>query len=724
MLWGIFSILALALASELGTRDPADVLAEARDLEALPEAMEETLRLERDIAALARRFALSRAHWAVVGTGASKIAADEVRIKLSELCYKSIAIDHLEDKKHIDLSSEPLIIVCAHGMPEECIGDAVKEVAIFRAHNSIPIVITEEGEDRFDPYAAGVIKLPAYGGRLGYLLEEVLTVTSLQTGMTVPRLVEARLESLLHAVVASCAHPEQVTLTCPRDLLVVTDARAHHVDLVPGGDLLVNPRPRPVQPRRLLGHRHHAGADRGAALRELAQRRAELLQVERRDRGIAHAAACARPAGGPAGFVGPPPAACGKTVGVRPSARRWLVVVSLFVVTYGISTPLAAYGVFLPVLAEEFGWSRASLSGVFSLYAAAYAFFGLFAGRLTDRWGPRAVVALGGSFLGLGLGLSAGVHRLAPLYATYLLAAVGMSTAYVPCTATVARWFAARRGLAVGLAMSGASLGAFVLPPMIALLLAAVGWRWAYVTLGAGLALSLGLLARLFVRDPRDRGLRAHGASDLRPLTATTDESAWPLGRIVRHRSFALLVAAYMMTWTPVFMPPVHLVPLARDLGRGENPVAQRVHLGAIVRVAAQIRHHPRDQAIVRRELPVQRLTVDGVQRLRQRRILHPFGHRRDDALRPAEDRQEVRIDPRIGQLQCAGASRMPLELLGHAGYLLFYLTCGVAASLAHLVSGPNSTVPTIGARLPKVTAIHAQKRCTARHATHYGHAG
>ena len=43
-------------------------------------------------------------YWAVVGSGANKVAAEEVRIKLSELCYKSIACDVTEDKKHIDLS--------------------------------------------------------------------------------------------------------------------------------------------------------------------------------------------------------------------------------------------------------------------------------------------------------------------------------------------------------------------------------------------------------------------------------------------------------------------------------------------------------------------------------------------------------------------------------------------------------------------------------------------
>ena len=51
----------------------------------------------------------------MVGNGRNIVAARELRIKLSELCYKAIACDVTEDKKHIDLSSEPLILVCAAG---------------------------------------------------------------------------------------------------------------------------------------------------------------------------------------------------------------------------------------------------------------------------------------------------------------------------------------------------------------------------------------------------------------------------------------------------------------------------------------------------------------------------------------------------------------------------------------------------------------------------------
>lgn len=257
----------------------------------------------------------------------------------------------------------------------------------------------------------------------------------------------------------------------------------------------------------------------------------------------------------------------------------WVVVGAAFTVlfvTYGVQY---SFGLFFTALTEEFGWSRASLAGVFSLYAAAYSFLGLFAGRLTDRWGPRTVIALGGAFLGLGLALAGGVHALAPLYGAYFLAAVGMSSAYVPCNATVARWFHARRGLAVGLGLAGASAGTFAGPPLIALLIAEVGWRRAYVILGVLLALALGLLAGLFVRDPRDRGLAPYGATAA-PGPDAPVGGGWALREVVRHRSFRLLVAIYVATWVPVFMPPVHLVPLARDLGL--SPVVGATALSAI----------------------------------------------------------------------------------------------------------------------------------------------
>ena len=102
-------------------------------LRELPAALRRVLAPQPEIAEAARRLAPSRRYWAVVGNGPNTVAAEEIRIKLSELCYKSIACDVTEDKKHIDLSSEPLILVCAAGLVGSTADDVAKEVAIFRA---------------------------------------------------------------------------------------------------------------------------------------------------------------------------------------------------------------------------------------------------------------------------------------------------------------------------------------------------------------------------------------------------------------------------------------------------------------------------------------------------------------------------------------------------------------------------------------------------------------
>ncbi|MDE0613389.1 MAG: SIS domain-containing protein [bacterium] len=158
-------LLAVALADAANGDQPADsrqhgrrqqLLASLRDL---PEAMADVLGLHSRIADIVRRHALGRTYWAVVGNGLNRVAAEEVRIKLSELCYKSIACDTTEDKKHIDLSSEPLILVCAAGLFDSTADDVAKEVAIFRAHKAAPIVITSGTEARFDA-AAEVIATP------------------------------------------------------------------------------------------------------------------------------------------------------------------------------------------------------------------------------------------------------------------------------------------------------------------------------------------------------------------------------------------------------------------------------------------------------------------------------------------------------------------------------------------------------------------------------------
>lgn len=166
------ALLAAAIAEEVRPDDPGTAQATSDLLAALgdmPAALEAVLASHEEIARVARRHVGSHRHWAVVGNGANRIASREIRIKLSEVCYHAVAEDGTEDKKHIDLSCEPLIWVCATGLRGSVADDAAKEVAIYRAHRATPIVVTSAGTGRFDS-AADLLEVPAVHPALDFVL--------------------------------------------------------------------------------------------------------------------------------------------------------------------------------------------------------------------------------------------------------------------------------------------------------------------------------------------------------------------------------------------------------------------------------------------------------------------------------------------------------------------------------------------------------------------------
>ncbi len=166
------ALLACAISKAAGVGSDARRHELLSSLQRVPEAMRTVLAKRAEIGEVARRFAPSKRYWSVLGNGPNKVAAEEVRIKLSELCYKSISADVTEDKKHIDLSCEPLLFVCAAGLQGSIADDVAKETAIFRAHKATPIVVADEGETRFASVAT--ISVPPVDPALGFILSAMV----------------------------------------------------------------------------------------------------------------------------------------------------------------------------------------------------------------------------------------------------------------------------------------------------------------------------------------------------------------------------------------------------------------------------------------------------------------------------------------------------------------------------------------------------------------------
>ncbi len=224
--------------------------------------------------------------------------------------------------------------------------------------------------------------------------------------------------------------------------------------------------------------------------------------------------------------------------------------------------PLAAYGVFLPVLSEAFGWSRGAVSTALSINLLMGGLAGFGIGALADRYGPRVMLVFTVVLAGAAFALVSMVGALWQLYLFVgVLGGVGTSSFYLLSATTIARWFRERRGLALSLVLVGFNLGYVSAGPLAAWLIAEFGWRMAYAALGGGAGL-IALLGAVSVRVPR----RAETLStDRRDHASAPDGQS--LGQALLDPRQWCLNASWLLQGGLVFMVTVHIVPFARDQG-------------------------------------------------------------------------------------------------------------------------------------------------------------
>ncbi len=190
----------------------------------------------------------------------------------------------------------------------------------------------------------------------------------------------------------------------------------------------------------------------------------------------------------------------------------YIIVIVSFLIVMMVYGSQFSFGVFFKPVLAEFGWSRAVTSGAYSLYMVLQGFWGIAAGRLTDRVGSRLVVTVSGIFLGLGYLLMSRIGAVWQLYLFYgVLASMGTGC-WVALLSTVARWFIKRMGLMSGIIASGVGVDSLIMAPLANELIARYGWRDCYIIVGiAALVVTVGA-AQFLRRGPGEVGQFADGA--------------------------------------------------------------------------------------------------------------------------------------------------------------------------------------------------------------------
>jgi len=260
----------------------------------------------------------------------------------------------------------------------------------------------------------------------------------------------------------------------------------------------------------------------------------------------------------------------------------WIIVGVSFLIGFTESGVFQnILSIFMKPMVDEFGWSRASVTGAIAFGSLSGGLLSLAVGPILDRHGPRMVTFWGILLLSLGLSAMMFATRIWQLYLFFgvgRMVAIGVLSLSV--SVSIANWFVRLRGRAMGITKIGDRLGSALLPLMVQFLIMALGWRMAWGALGAVVFLMSGIPALLFLRHrPEDMGLSPDGASpasdkggkihlpDRLDASADDSEPVWTRAQATRTKAFWVLV--FLNSLIPFAQAGInfHIYPFLTDQG-------------------------------------------------------------------------------------------------------------------------------------------------------------
>lgn len=244
--------------------------------------------------------------------------------------------------------------------------------------------------------------------------------------------------------------------------------------------------------------------------------------------------------------------------------RGQLIVASLFVSMFFIVGANDTFGIFLPPLVKEFGWSRSQVSLLFTGESLALGVSAPLIGWLLDQVDARWVIGGGAILSGACSLVVARVHSFVPMFVIFLVIGVGLAaTAFLPASVVISNWFDSNRGMAMGLAMAGEPIGASIIAILVSYAIGYGGWRFGFITIALPMFLIVAPLVLLLVRGHPPGS--AHTIAEHRETLSGLEVRA-----AIATRSFWMLALAWLCWGYSFGGPFTHLV--AYLIGLGYNP--------------------------------------------------------------------------------------------------------------------------------------------------------
>ena len=271
-----------------------------------------------------------------------------------------------------------------------------------------------------------------------------------------------------------------------------------------------------------------------------------------------------------------------KALAFVPDSRQAWVQLALAVLIASIgAVGMWSVVVMLPVAQAAFGVSRAEVSLASTMMFLGFGLGGVITGRITDRFGIVAAMALSIAFLGMSFVLAGLSATLWQFLAAYFLVGLGTSATFAPLMAEASHWFERYRGLAVTIVASGNYVAGAVWPPIVNWGIQSVGWRATHIDIGIFCAVTMTLL--LLVLRGQIGGAAVRDHANPPPLRVDLNISTNALTVLLCIASIACCVA--------MSMPQVHIVAYCGDLGygvaRGAEMLSMMMGFGIVSRIGS-----------------------------------------------------------------------------------------------------------------------------------------
>jgi MFS transporter, OFA family, oxalate/formate antiporter len=277
---------------------------------------------------------------------------------------------------------------------------------------------------------------------------------------------------------------------------------------------------------------------------------------------------------------------------VKATQPRWVPLLLGLLSSTTCGALLYAWSVFIKPLNAEFGWSRAEIAMAFAICCLVFGLMTFPAGRISDKYGPRPVVMVGGIILGIGFVLSGFIQTKLQLYITYgLISGFGGGIIYLPPIATAPKWWPDRRALATGFAVVGLGLGSFIMGPLATWIIQnpAMGWRYVFWYCGVAMCV-MAVTAGAFLKVP-PAGYKPAGWSPPAPAAGATVKVTrdFTHEETTKDAKFWLLYAAYFCGSFAGLMVIGHLAGHGRDQGLTAMAAAGAVSSLALFNAATRV---------------------------------------------------------------------------------------------------------------------------------------